>query len=115
MTSLLRTKKGESSLPRMFSASLRGPAVPRGSDSTENVILTLNCFSYYDRDIDFSRQMTISGISTYLLKLLRHDLRAVVYCQNNVCDTSFCESSYLVFDHGLVGKLDEGFRKGQSL
>jgi hypothetical protein len=47
MTSLFRTKNGESSFARIFSASLSGPAVPSGSASTENVILTLNCFSYY--------------------------------------------------------------------
>ena len=46
MTSELRTKNGESSFPRISSASLRGPAVPRGSDSIENVILTLNLDSY---------------------------------------------------------------------
>jgi len=43
MTSLLRTKKGESSLSSVFSASFRGPAVPRGSDSMEKVMLMLNC------------------------------------------------------------------------
>ena len=45
MTSELRTKKGVSSLPRIFSASLRGPAVPRGSVSIEKVMLTLNCLA----------------------------------------------------------------------
>ena len=46
MTSELRTKKGESSLPRVFSASFKGPAVPRGSVSTENSMLTLYFCSY---------------------------------------------------------------------
>ena len=47
MTSELRTKKGESSLARMSFAKARGPAVPRGSVSTEKVIFTLYCSSYY--------------------------------------------------------------------
>lgn len=47
MTSELRTKNGESSLSRIFSASFRGPAVSRGSDSTENSMLMLYFSSYY--------------------------------------------------------------------
>lgn len=39
VTSELRTKKGESSLRRVSAASFRGPAVPRGSVSTEKVML----------------------------------------------------------------------------
>jgi hypothetical protein len=46
MTSELRTKKGSLFLASVFSASLSGPAVPRGSVSIENVILTLYCSSY---------------------------------------------------------------------
>ena len=41
MTSEFKKKNGESSLPKIFSASLRGPAVPKGSVSTLNSILTL--------------------------------------------------------------------------
>ena len=47
MTSELRTKKGAESLPRVLAASLRGPAVPRGSVSTENSMRMLYSFSYY--------------------------------------------------------------------
>jgi hypothetical protein len=47
MTSELRTKKGESSLARMSFAKARGPAVPRGSVSTEKVIFTLYISSYW--------------------------------------------------------------------
>ena len=46
MTSELRTKKGDSSWARMSRAKARGPAVPRGSDSTEKVIRTLYSSSY---------------------------------------------------------------------
>lgn len=46
VTSELRTKKGESSLPRMSSASFRGPAVPSGSGSREKWILTPHVASY---------------------------------------------------------------------
>jgi hypothetical protein len=46
MTSEFRTKKGASSFPSISSASLRGPAVPRGSASIEKVILMLNVDSY---------------------------------------------------------------------
>jgi hypothetical protein len=46
MTSELRTKNGESSFARMSRAKARGPAVPRGSVSTENVIRTLYSSSY---------------------------------------------------------------------
>ena len=48
MISEFKTKKGESSLPRVFSASLRGPAVPNGSASMENSMRTLYFSSYYD-------------------------------------------------------------------
>jgi hypothetical protein len=51
MTSELRTKKGVSSLPRIFSASLRGPAVPRGSDSMLNSMRTLYFSSYYEMSV----------------------------------------------------------------
>lgn len=47
MTSEFRTKNGLSSLRRISSASLRGPAVPNGSVSIEKVILMPNCCSYY--------------------------------------------------------------------
>ena len=47
VTSEFRTKKGASSLARTFSASLRGPAVPRGSVSIEMVMLIPNFSSYY--------------------------------------------------------------------
>ena len=47
VTSEFKTKKGVSSLPRVFSASLSGPAVPRGSVSIENSIRTLYFSSYY--------------------------------------------------------------------
>lgn len=47
MTSELRTKKGDESLPRVFSASLRGPAVPRGSVSMENSMLILYFSEYW--------------------------------------------------------------------
>jgi hypothetical protein len=46
ITSEFRTKKGLSSFPRISSASLRGPAVPKGSASIENVILMLNLAAY---------------------------------------------------------------------
>jgi len=49
MTSEFSTKKGESSLARISCASASGPAVPRGSVSTEKVIRTLYSSSYYDQ------------------------------------------------------------------
>lgn len=51
MTSELRTKKGLSSLARIFSASFRGPAVSSGSVSMEKVILMPNRFSYYAEQV----------------------------------------------------------------
>jgi len=47
MTSEFKTKNGLSSFPRISSASFSGPAVPRGSDSMEKVILTSYLVSYY--------------------------------------------------------------------
>lgn len=46
VTSELRTKNGESSLLRVSAASFRGPAVPRGSVSTEKVMLIPKRFEY---------------------------------------------------------------------
>src|SRR5205823_6217237 len=59
MTSELRTKNGVSSLPRIFSASFKGPAVPKGSDSTENSILTLYCSSYYTKSARWARKQVV--------------------------------------------------------
>jgi hypothetical protein len=93
----------------MRSASLSGPAVPRGSVSTENSILTLYCFSYWGRL--FGCSLGPLGGCTHGLERLGHDLGAVVDREDDICDTGRSESLDLVLDHGLVGELDE--RLGQ--
>jgi hypothetical protein len=117
----LRTKNGESSFPRIASASLRGPAVPRGSVSTENVTLTLYSFSYCDCESIACPSRIACSQGTHLLQGLGHDLWAVVDSEDNIGDTSSSKGFDLVLDHGLVGKLNErlgqceGLRPGSVL
>jgi len=56
----------------------------------------------------------VGGIE-HLLKFLGHDLRAVVDGKNDVRDASGSQCCDLMLDHGLVGKLDEGFGESQGL
>lgn len=65
ITSELRTKKGVSSFPRISSASLRGPAVPSGSDSMEKVILTLKRDSYYHPNVNLCNEIENLGTSYF--------------------------------------------------
>lgn len=44
-----------------------------------------------------------------------HNLGAVVDSQHHIGDTSLGKGLNLVLDHGLVGKLDEGFGESQGL
>jgi hypothetical protein len=78
MTSELRTKNGLSSFPRISSASLRGPAVPRGSDSMEKVILTLNLSSYCFLTSALELLHHIDDSVLYLCQILFHNLRTIV-------------------------------------
>jgi hypothetical protein len=55
------------------------------------------------------------GVAAYLLEKLLHDFWSVVDGEDNIFDTSSNERLNLVDNHGLVAKLDEGFRKGQGL
>lgn len=47
--------------------------------------------------------------------MVLHNLGSVVDSQDHISDTSLGKSLNLVLDHGLVGKLDEGFGESQSL
>lgn len=79
MTSEFRTKNGLSSFPRIASASLRGPAVPRGSDSMEKVILTLYLSSYYSlRSISSRKPKQAVLCVAYFSQILLHNLWTVV-------------------------------------
>lgn len=113
MTSEFRTKKGVSSLPRIFSASFRGPAVPRGSVSTEKSILTLYCCSYCE---ECQSQVIgyVAVCAVYLCKSSSHNFGAVVDGEDNVGDTSSSKSSDLVLNHGLVAKLDQRFGESEG-
>ena len=114
MTSELRTKKGVSSLPRTFSASFSGPAVPRGSDSTENSILTLYCSSYCRAQSEEAPDLG-SGKSSHLLKSLGHRIWPVIDGEDNVGNARCGKSFDLVEYHGTVGKFDQWFGEGQGL
>lgn len=46
---------------------------------------------------------------------LLHNLRTVVHSENNIFDTSSNESLNLVYDHGLVAKLNERLGEGKGL
>lgn len=52
---------------------------------------------------------------TDCFKSLCHNLRAVVNCQYNICDTGGSESLDLMLDHRLVGELNEGLGVGEGL
>jgi len=54
------------------------------------------------------------GSAGYLCESSGHDLRAVVDGEDNVGDTGGSESSDLVLNHGLVGKLDQRFGESES-
>lgn len=57
----------------------------------------------------------VIAYSTDLLQVSLHNLRTVVDSQNDIGNTSLGKGLNLVLDHGLVGKLDEGFGQGQGL
>jgi len=105
-------------LPRISSASLSGPAVPRGSDSTEKVILMPKLLAYYDtcvsNNVSMIRAYRLDRI-TYITEVLLHGLRLVVDCENNIGDTSFDESFNLMNNHGLVAELNQWLGKSQGL
>ena len=116
MTSELRTKKGRSSLPRIFSASLSGPAVPKGSVSTENSILTLYSFSYYDPLTRLPAGWSIfASAIKYLFQGWGHDVRTVVHSQNDVSHTCGRQCLDLMEDHRLVREFDQRLWKCKGL
>lgn len=116
MTSEFKTKNGESSFPRVFSANLRGPAVPRGSVSMENSMLTLYSCSYYMMSGFPSRAENVSqDRDAYLLQCCRHDIGAVIDSQNNVCNTSSCQALHLMENHGPIGEFDQWLGERESL
>jgi hypothetical protein len=89
ITSEFRTKNGVLSFPRISSASLRGPAVPRGSVSTEKVILMLNLVAYCrGRPISVCRASHWFECRTHVCQKFLHNLRSVVNSQNDICDSS---------------------------
>ena len=65
MTSLFRTKNGASPFPRIFSASLSGPAVPSGSVSTLNSMRTLYSASYCGEYVSVDRGKTLANPYTF--------------------------------------------------
>lgn len=93
MTSEFRTKKGESSLARMSVARARGPAVPNGSDSTENVMRTLYSSSYYRNETECNDNFF------YLLKRRHHYLWTIVHSEDDVYHTQSATQA-----HGYEGK-----------
>lgn len=46
---------------------------------------------------------------TNLFQVTLHNLGAVVDSKHHISNTSLGKSLNLVFNHGLVGKLDQGF------
>ena len=56
----------------------------------------------------------VAKLGVYLCEGSSHDLGAVVDGEDNVCDTGSSESSDLVLNHGLVGKLDQRFGESES-
>jgi len=114
MTSELRTKKGVSSFPRISSASLRGPAVPKGSVSTENAILILYWSSYCQNVSNGTPRALEPGLA-YLLQDINHNFRSVVDSQDNVGNASSGQSLDLMQDHRLVPKFHQGLREGEGL
>jgi len=96
MTSELSTKKGLSSFPRIFSASFRGPAVPRGSVSTENVMLMLYSCSYCEMFCQLESSDGVRPVQADLLESCCHDLWSVVDSKHDICDASGCEGFNLM-------------------
>ncbi len=102
ITSEFKTKNGESSLPSVFSASLSGPAVPRGSVSMENSMLTLYSFSYFGRSVGEPSYNARPSNPTYLLQCGGHNLWPIIDRQDDISHPSSCQTLDLVLNHGLV-------------
>jgi hypothetical protein len=117
----------------MASASLRGPAVPRGSDSTEKTMLTpylseycgdlsarlkrgVGAYNYAKRRVGKGEGYVEKlNLCTHLLQAVLHDLGTIVDGKHNVGDANSSQSLNLVEDHGLVGELDQGLGQSKGL
>ena len=117
ITSEFKTKNGESSLPSVFSASLSGPAVPRGSVSMENSMLTLYSFSYFARSVREPGYIAHPSNPAYLLQCGGHNLWPIIDRQDDISHPSSRQTLNLVLNHGLIREFYQRFgeRKGLAI